>query len=38
MAKKTKKRIILTGAHGTGKTTLMNEACKGRYSYIVNRT
>lgn len=28
MAKKTKKRIILTGAHGTGKTTLMNELAK----------
>ena len=25
MAKKTVKRIILTGAQGTGKTTLMNE-------------
>lgn len=28
MAKKSKKRIILTGAHGTGKTTLMNELAK----------
>lgn len=28
MAKKTKKRIIITGAHGTGKTTLMNELAK----------
>lgn len=28
MANKTKKRIILTGAHGTGKTTLMNELAK----------
>lgn len=28
MAKKTKKRIILTGAQGTGKTTLMNELAK----------
>lgn len=28
MAKKTKKRIILTGAHGTGKTTLMNALAK----------
>lgn len=28
MAKKTKKRIILTGAQGTGKTTLMNELTK----------
>lgn len=28
MAKKNKKRIILTGAHGTGKTTLMNELAK----------
>ena len=28
MVKKTKKRIILTGAHGTGKTTLMNELAK----------
>lgn len=28
MAKKTAKRIILTGAQGTGKTTLMNELAK----------
>ena len=28
MAKKTVKRIILTGAQGTGKTTLMNELSK----------
>lgn len=28
MTKKAKKRIILTGAHGTGKTTLMNELAK----------
>lgn len=28
MAKKTAKRIILTGAQGTGKTTLMNELSK----------
>jgi predicted ATPase len=28
MAKKTVKRIILTGAQGTGKTTLMNELAK----------
>lgn len=28
MAKKIKKRIILTGAQGTGKTTLMNELTK----------
>lgn len=28
MAKKQKKRIILTGAQGTGKTTLMNELSK----------
>lgn len=28
MVKKAKKRIILTGAHGTGKTTLMNELAK----------
>ena len=28
MTKKVKKRIILTGAHGTGKTTLMNELAK----------
>lgn len=28
MAKKIKKRIVLTGAQGTGKTTLMNELAK----------
>ena len=28
MAKKQKKRIVLTGAQGTGKTTLMNELAK----------
>ena len=28
MAKKTLKRIVLTGAQGTGKTTLMNELAK----------
>lgn len=28
MAKKTKKRIVLTGAQGTGKTTLMNALAK----------
>ena len=38
MAKKTKKRIILTGAQGTGKTTLMNAlAAEGTRTFSIAR-
>lgn len=38
MAKKTKKRIVLTGAQGTGKTTLMNAlAADGTRTFSVAR-